>query len=567
MYPESFARTSVNVTMAPGTRPFSSCNVRTSSGIVIAGMTPGTFSCDTTTVLVVASTFNTMPRIGWRAGLPPEACARAGLPAEARATAGLPPEAWAKAGGWAPTIVDTAMSGTATRLTSAGSLPRTRPSEPEERTTEILRHVRELGDFENPVLPDIREALARAAGGPPDFHVDAADIRTEPDMLQQGRGAEGSAAADAPVHDAPPALAFHGDADTRADRGAVRLDADELDRDPVIAVAGVFEQAQRVRVARRGAADLEHDLLVAILIEVGKRDAVPLVQLAGPRRRRHVDKRPAALVAQQQTRHQRGVRRVSSSEIDIEKPVIVDVAEVGAHHHQDLVQPGLAGDVLKTAVAKIAIQLQRVSVSRQAQVGARHLVDRGDERSNEHILVSVVVVVEEPGRESLSRSGRAGGARQLGERPIAIVAVKEVRAAEVRDIQIRPAVVVVVDGGDALVEAATVDAGRRGDVLERAVAVVAEQLRRPVFVADEQIEKAIVVDIGPGRGLRAGQHLRQSARDRHVGKGAVAVVAQQRLALRHLPPAAQHQNVEMAVVVVVGLQDVQAAELIAQPCL
>ena len=57
---------------------------------------------------------------------------------------------------------------------------------------------------------------------------------------------------------------------------------------------------------------------------------------------------------------------------------------------------------------------------------------------------------------------------------------------------------------------------------------------------------------------------RQAAGGGDVGERAVAVVAQQRLALRQLPAAAQHQDVEAAVVVVVGLHDVQAAELIGQ---
>ena len=112
-------------------------------------------------------------------------------------------------------------------------------------------------------------------------------------------------------------------------------------------------------------------------------------------------------------------------------------------------------------------------------------------------------------------------------------------------------------------ERATPAAAR--DVLEGAVAAVAEQLRRTVLVADEQIDEAVVVDVGPRRRLRAGGRAGQAARDRHVGERAVAVVAEQRLALRRLPPAAQHEHVLAAVVVVVGLQQVQPAELARQP--
>ncbi len=75
-------------------------------------------------------------------------------------------------------------------------------------------------------------------------------------------------------------------------------------------------------------------------------------------------------------------------------------------------------------------------------------------------------------------------------------------------------------------------AGARRDVFERAVALVQEQLRRAVLVADEQIDEPVVVDVGPDRGLRARRGPGQPACDGDVGERAVAVVPQQRLALR-----------------------------------
>ena len=58
----------------------------------------------------------------------------------------------------------------------------------------------------------------------------------------------------------------------------------------------------------------------------------------------------------------------------------------------------------------------------------------------------------------------------------------------------------------------------------------------------------------------------KSACSGHIGEGAVAVVPQQRLALGHFPPAAQHQDVLAAVVVVIGLHHVQPAQLAVEPC-
>jgi hypothetical protein len=56
MCADSFEMTSVNDTSAPGTRPFNSRPLRTSNGIVIAGITFGTLSCEMTTLLCDAST-------------------------------------------------------------------------------------------------------------------------------------------------------------------------------------------------------------------------------------------------------------------------------------------------------------------------------------------------------------------------------------------------------------------------------------------------------------------------------------------------------------------------------
>jgi hypothetical protein len=92
-----------------------------------------------------------------------------------------------------------------------------------------------------------------------------------------------------------------------------------------------------------------------------------------------------------------------------------------------------------------------------------------------------------------------------------------------------------------------------------------KELRRAVLVADEQVQEPVVVDVGPDRRLRPGRRLRQAARHGDVGERPVAVVAQQRLPLRRFPAATQHQDVEMAVVVVVGLDDVQPAKLRGQP--
>ena len=82
------------------------------------------------------------------------------------------------------------------------------------------------------------------------------------------------------------------------------------------------------------------------------------------------------------------------------------------------------------------------------------------------------------------------------------------------------------------------------------------------FVADVEVEVAVVVVVGPGRGLRRVVDGRQAGREGHVGERAVAVVVQQRVGMPPVaaePAAAQDQDVGGAVVVVVGLDEVEPA--------
>ena len=60
---EDLSITGVNDTIAPGIKPISSELLRTSNGIAIAGIRPGTSSCETTSDRFARSTCSTIPRI------------------------------------------------------------------------------------------------------------------------------------------------------------------------------------------------------------------------------------------------------------------------------------------------------------------------------------------------------------------------------------------------------------------------------------------------------------------------------------------------------------------------
>src|SRR5450755_2072694 len=180
------------------------------------------------------------------------------------------------------------------------------------------------------------------------------------------------------------------------------------------------------------------------------------------------------------------------------------------------------------------------------------------ETDYQQVQKPIVVVVEEPGGKALIglRNARLPG--DVGELPTlrgvgAIVAEEDAGRTLASDVEVGTAVVVVVAPSYAFDVAQVGKSGFTGDVGKGAVAVVVEQLRRVrVFharlVAKHQIEKAVVVIVGPGGGLRRvrGQ---QASRLGDIREGNLtlrvgAVVAEQGawvVAELAPPRAAQHE--------------------------
>src|SRR6476620_9429433 len=108
---------------------------------------------------------------------------------------------------------------------------------------------------------------------PPDLDILDPCRLAKPDVLLERRRSKRSTARDPAVDGSPAARAVsNGYLDSCADGSAIALDADQLQRDPVVSVPGVFEDTHRVAVGRRGAADLGDDVLVAVVVEIDERD-------------------------------------------------------------------------------------------------------------------------------------------------------------------------------------------------------------------------------------------------------------------------------------------------------
>ncbi len=148
-----------------------------------------------------------------------------------------------------------------------------------------------------------------------------------------------------------------------------------------------------------------------------------------------------------------------------------------------------------------------------------------------------------------------------------------VLAAASREVEVDASVIVVVARDDRLHETDRLGSRRFRNFTEGAVALVQVELARVRqlavlrLVPDEKIEPAVVVEVGEGGRLR-GVLAVDAGRNRDVLEGAVAAIAQQRVGDASLlgePSAAQHEDIGMAVVVVVGVEQVEPADLAVEP--
>src|ERR1035441_3772115 len=76
--------------------------------------------------------------------------------------------------------------------------------------------------------------------------------------------------------------------DSRSDGGAVGLHADQMDPDPVVAVAGVFKETELVTVRPHRATDYGKNVLVAVVVDVGEIESRGHEDLVEPGLLRHV---------------------------------------------------------------------------------------------------------------------------------------------------------------------------------------------------------------------------------------------------------------------------------------
>src|SRR5690349_23497 len=147
-------------------------------------------------------------------------------------------------------------------------------------------------------------------------------------------------------------------------------------------------------------------------------------------------------------RRQRTIRGTAGAQINIQESVIVDVAEVGSHGHEDLVKPDFGGDVAKTAVSQVPVKLQGCGVMGKSKICSRRLLGGKEITGDEQVGPPVVVVIKEPGGKAARGCLHAGNRGHVGEGVVVIIVVEDIASAKVREKKIGITVVVVIASGN-----------------------------------------------------------------------------------------------------------------------
>src|SRR5919197_1485628 len=139
---------------------------------------------------------------------------------------------------------------------------------------------------------------------------------------------------------------------------------------------------------------------------------------------------------------------------------------------------------------------------RKAKIRLRRLLSGKEITGDEQVWPTVVVVIEEPSRKTAGGCLHSCDFGNICEGGVVVVVIQDIGPAKIRKKEIRIAVIVVIASRNALHVADVVDSGRVRNIFTRAVSLIQEKLSGTVFVADEQVHKAIIIDINPGGGLR-----------------------------------------------------------------
>src|SRR6516164_5797958 len=171
----------------------------------------------------------------------------------------------------------------------------------------------------------------------------------------------------------------------------------------------VLVEDARISVAEKCATHLLENILGAVIFQVAKGHGMPLLQMPEAAVGGYVLKISAAIVMEHSIRQQRFICRLAGAEIDVEPTVVVKVAKVRAHDEDRPVEMHLLGYVGKSSVAIVVVEAGRLCAMRQAELKCADVLHGiGVISGGKYIRPAVVVIVEEPGGETVSLLPNSG---------------------------------------------------------------------------------------------------------------------------------------------------------------
>ena len=224
---------------------------------------------------------------------------------------------------------------------------------------------------------------------------------------------------------------------------------------------------------------------------------------------------------------------VDVADVEVEPAVIIVVPQLGVHALVSVPADGRVADVGESAVAVVAEAFVRAEIVGEEQIlfavvvvvavghverptGVTHARLLGDVRKG----AVAIVAIEDFG------TAIASGLKVLVH-DACVFEVEQINGLEiVADVKVKETIVVVVKPDGATAVAHVPDAGLGRDVGERAVAVVVvKAVRAPAD--DIEVGPAVVVVITPHRvnGTPVPVNIGEAGLGGHVGEGTVAVVA------------------------------------------
>ena len=182
------------------------------------------------------------------------------------------------------------------------------------------------------------------------------------------------------------------------------------------------------RITRRPRAVGHVDIDPAIAVVVGKRHAVRLANVSQSKRIGHVGERAVTPVAIEHVGIAAAHLRTAIAQIQVNPAVVIDVGRHAAHRPFGSRDARFLGHVFKGAITAISVERRPVARTRAAPLSTigQHAVKRTP-IADKNVELAVVVVVQHKRYKTVYViSSCARCVRDVGKRPIALVAIKHI---------------------------------------------------------------------------------------------------------------------------------------------